>query len=453
MPWQFREAHSFLQYAQVHVLARPHRLHMSVPNTIDTFTSGLTSICRLPKGITVSSNAPLQSNIRLLKLYDIENLRSCRSVRERITELDLVVEKVIPSAENSRALLDKDYNDALPTGQIIPCLVVRLSDGSDAVISGESDILDFFDEVLVDESPLTVGEGRNVDSSWLEQVVKTFQTVGYYTAGLFRMERGCRVSPVVTASTDVNRPKQPLILYSYEGNQFCRLVREVLTELDIVYELRSAGKGSPRRTELATLSGGSTQCPYLVDPNTGRSMAESADIIAYLYKEYALWTPPSEILEWASENIMSTLKPIFAWLTPLQVDMLKNVNDDDLKDRVDMALSEIQLETNGDEVVVIYTYALSPFCLETKYLLDRLQIRYKEISLGQEWLPGLLAPGGAEKRAALFQVTGQTSLPHIFIGGKPIGGLFSGNPGLIPALQADQFLQLVEQAITSRKIA
>ena len=50
-------------------------------------------------------------------------------------------------------------------------------------------------------------------------------------------------------------------------------------KLDITYELRSAGKGSPRREELAKLTGGSSQCPYLIDPNTDIQMPESKDIV------------------------------------------------------------------------------------------------------------------------------------------------------------------------------
>ena len=100
------------------------------------------------------------------------------------------------------------------------------------------------------------------------------------------------------------QPEELLILYSYEGNQFCRLVREVLTELDIVYEIRSAGKGSPRQEELASITGGSSQCPYLMDPNTGVNMPESRDIIEYLYSNYALWAPPSELLRSASSVVM-----------------------------------------------------------------------------------------------------------------------------------------------------
>ena len=73
---------------------------------------------------------------------------------------------------------------------------------------------------------------------------------------------------------------------SDDGNQFCRLVREALTELDLPYTLVSVGKESPRRADLAALSGRST-APYLVDANTCVAMGESADICAYLYREYS----------------------------------------------------------------------------------------------------------------------------------------------------------------------
>ena len=69
-------------------------------------------------------------------------------------------------------------------------------------------------------------------------------------------------------------------------------MREALVELDLTYTLRSAGKGSPRRAELAAARGdGATTCPYLVDPNTGVAMGESADIVAYLYDTYAAREP------------------------------------------------------------------------------------------------------------------------------------------------------------------
>ena len=62
-------------------------------------------------------------------------------------------------------------------------------------------------------------------------------------------------------------------------------VREVLTELELPYLLVSAGKGSPQREQLKEESG-STAVPFLTDPNTGTSLGDSEEIIAYLYKTY-----------------------------------------------------------------------------------------------------------------------------------------------------------------------
>jgi glutaredoxin len=80
-------------------------------------------------------------------------------------------------------------------------------------------------------------------------------------------------------------PDQPLELYSYEGSPFCRLVRESLAELEIPYYLHNVAKGSPRREAFVTRSG-KMMTPYLVDPNTGVAMFESADIISYLRERY-----------------------------------------------------------------------------------------------------------------------------------------------------------------------
>jgi len=420
---------------------------MSVPTGLDTLTSGLASICRLPRGVTVSPTTTTSpsSVSRLHKLYDIENSRECRIVREYITEYDLVVDKVIPATKNSRSVLDQTFLDALPTGQRIPCLVIELQDGQQEIISGEAQIVSLLKKSF---DPMLANKTIENENAAVKKLIELFQNAGYYLAGLLRLGRGCKVSPAAMASQRLRRPQMPLVLYSYEGNQFCRLVREVMTELDIVYELRSVGKQSPRRAELAQLTGGSSQCPYLIDPNTGKSMSESADIIQYLYNEYALWSPPSELLEWASKFIMSTAKPIFGALAPVQAGSSR-LDEAAYKAVIETARYEIKEETNAGTPVVVYTYSLSPFSSETIQLLKRLKVDYTEISLGMEWIPGLMAPGGAEKRAALLEITGQSSLPHIFIGGKPIGGLYSGNPGLVPLLERDEFQKLMEEALKS----
>lgn len=416
-------------------------LHMSVPNPLDTLASGLTSILRLRNGVTVDLNVEPNANVQLLKLFDVENSKECRQVRERITELDLVVEAVIPAASNSRAALEATYKYCLPSGATIPRLVVAI-DGGEKIFIGATEITEFFDANFVSQTIKTPVDEEE-KSGVLREILDAYDIVGSLVAGLMRPGRGTKVSAAALSST-VPRPEKPLILYSYEGNQFCRLVREVMTELDLVYELRSAGKESPRRAELAQLTGGSSQCPYLIDPNTGTAMPESADIICYLYKTYADWTPPNELLHWASNTVLPLAKPIFLTVAPLQAGS-SSEDSATYEQKLGDAIAEINSESKSHPVVV-YTYKLSPFSFETTALMDNLDIDYKEISLGQEWLPGLLAPNGAIKRAALLEMTGQSSLPHIFIGGKPIGGLFSGEPGLVPALEQGKLVDMVRHA-------
>jgi glutathione S-transferase len=52
--------------------------------------------------------------------------------------------------------------------------------------------------------------------------------------------------------------------------------------------LHNVAKKSPRRQAFVARSG-KMMVPYLADPNTGREMFESADIVRYLNEAYALF--------------------------------------------------------------------------------------------------------------------------------------------------------------------
>ncbi len=82
-------------------------------------------------------------------------------------------------------------------------------------------------------------------------------------------------------------PDQPLELYSFEPSPFSRLAREALCSLEIPYVLHNVAKGSRRRDVFVERSG-KMRVPYLVDPNSGVEMFESADIVSYLTETYAL---------------------------------------------------------------------------------------------------------------------------------------------------------------------
>jgi glutathione S-transferase len=82
------------------------------------------------------------------------------------------------------------------------------------------------------------------------------------------------------------RPAQPLELYEFESCPYCRKVREALTTLDLEAMIRPCPKGGPNFREWVKREGGKAQFPYLVDPNTGKALYESDEIVRYLFAEY-----------------------------------------------------------------------------------------------------------------------------------------------------------------------
>jgi glutathione S-transferase len=85
---------------------------------------------------------------------------------------------------------------------------------------------------------------------------------------------------------DSKTPTEPLELWSFEASPFCRIVRERLCELELPYLLHNIGKGSVKREGFVKRFG-KMRVPYLLDPNTGKGLYESDDIVAYLDATYA----------------------------------------------------------------------------------------------------------------------------------------------------------------------
>ncbi|CAJ1946338.1 unnamed protein product [Cylindrotheca closterium] len=135
-------------------------------------------------------------------------------------------------------------------------------------------------------------------------------------------------------------------------------------------------------------------------------------------------------------KFMSLLGPLFALENKLQAKALGADGAD-----LEAAKQEIQ-STITENKVTVYTYGLSPFSSQTMALLKDAGCTstndVKQIEVGPEWF--LLGKEASTTRAALLELTGQSSLPHVFINGQHIGGIFSGNPGLA-ALQETGKLQ------------
>uniref|UniRef100_M1AHU6 GST N-terminal domain-containing protein n=2 Tax=Solanum TaxID=4107 RepID=M1AHU6_SOLTU len=105
----------------------------------------------------------------------------------------------------------------------------------------------------------------------------TTLTAGFAMIG--RMGKGSSYKPS-------KLPPKPLELWAYEPSPFCKVVREVLVELELPHILHSCARGSPKRQVLYERVG-HFQVPYLEDPNTGVQMFESADIVEYIQATYA----------------------------------------------------------------------------------------------------------------------------------------------------------------------
>lgn len=111
-------------------------------------------------------------------------------------------------------------------------------------------------------------------------LMDTFDLAGSTLATFSRFGRGIYTRPAS------RKPERPLELYDIENCPFCRLVREALTELDLEAMIYPCPKSGRRYRPYVIERGGRARFPFLVDPNTDRSLYESADIVAYLFETY-----------------------------------------------------------------------------------------------------------------------------------------------------------------------
>ncbi|HUI26385.1 MAG TPA: glutathione S-transferase N-terminal domain-containing protein, partial [Candidatus Kryptonia bacterium] len=202
-----------------------------------------------------------------LELYDFEACPYCRKVREALCELDLdyLAHPVAHGSPRRGQLIQLGGRMQVP----------YLIDGTTGTRLYESDeIIAYLNDAY--------GEGRR--AGWSVPIPSVLDDIDSVMASAVRFGRGgrCRASARRTRL-------EPLTLYNMEGSPYCRKVREVLSELDLEHTVRNLPKGSPKRAELIE-RGGKMQVPYLVDPNTGRELYESDEIVAYLETFYGRGT-------------------------------------------------------------------------------------------------------------------------------------------------------------------
>lgn len=197
-------------------------------------------------------------------------------------------------------------------------------------------------------------------------------------------------------------PAQPLMLYDMEGCPWCRMVREVLTELDLDVLCHSCPKGGQRYRQRVADMGGKQQFPYLVDPNTDTALYESADIITYLYQHYGNGKPaPGQLLRW-----LHIASAICASLP-----------------RADRGL-HVAGSRGAEQPLALYSFESSPYTRLVRERLSELEIPFLIHQCGRtQWQDWLTAPMRARlrldyrptqrNRQALLQRTGHVAMPYL----------------------------------------
>jgi glutathione S-transferase len=219
-------------------------------------TSFVVSVARL--GVGLRCRAIGARPAARLVLYDYEACPYCRTVREAMSELDL--EALVKPCPKGGARFRPEVG-----ARRLPLLVdgATTIEGSHAIIAH-----------------LHARYGSRPPPFYL--TARGLAIVGSALAGAARGGRGRAARPSIA-------PAQPLELYSFEASPYCRLVREALCELEVPYVLRNVAKGSPSRPAFVMRSG-RMQVPFLVDPNVGIEMFESAHIVRHLEARYGRGT-------------------------------------------------------------------------------------------------------------------------------------------------------------------
>lgn len=235
---------------------------MPLPRPIDVTTSWTASVLRLGLGLAASHAGPRPAEP--IVLYEFEGCPFCRKVREALTMLDLRA-MIMPCPKGG------------PTYR--PQVIAR---------GGRAQFPYMIDpntgDELYESADIIAHLYRHYGNRSAPWWLRTDVTVPLGSlASVVRAARGVRYRPA-------RAPEQPLQLYSFEASPFCRIVREVLSELELPHLLVNVGKGSQERRAFRERSG-RMMVPWLADPNTGQELFESADIVRHLERTYGEASP------------------------------------------------------------------------------------------------------------------------------------------------------------------
>ncbi|MGB5811515.1 MAG: glutathione S-transferase N-terminal domain-containing protein [Polyangiales bacterium] len=181
--------------------------------------------------------------------------------------------------------------------------------------------------------------------------------------------------------TRTKDPARPLELYEFEVCPYCRIAREALSALSLDPIVYPCPKGGRRFREKVKTEGGRYQFPYLVDPNTGVAMYESADIAEYLFREYggkrAPWFLRRRTFAVGTSMLASGFRP--------------------QKGR------RAAPSRQPEELLELYSYEGSPFCRIAREALCELELPHQLRNL----------PRDSPSRHGFVELSGKMQVPYL----------------------------------------
>jgi glutathione S-transferase len=226
---------------------------------------------RIRDSSSVLQDAPRPEKTLILYEYDASPF--CKRVRETINLLDLTVEyRPCPGARQGQFSNDLEKQTGRRT---VPYLV---DPNTNTALFESNDQIEYLLQ--------TYGPPESeYDRKALWPI--TFESFSVFTSTQVAILLGFPGSRRQTNARPDNERMIPLELWGYETSPFVRPVREKLGSLCLPHIMVSCSRGSANRDKMVEMTG-RFQVPYLVDPNTGISLYESAEIEKYLEAVYTV---------------------------------------------------------------------------------------------------------------------------------------------------------------------
>jgi len=178
------------------------------------------------------------------------------------------------------------------------------------------------------------------------------------------------------------RPTDQLVLYERESCPYSRLVREVLSELDLDVLVKPCPRGEgPNNRELLDASGKS-EVPFLVDRSKRVSLGGSENIVRYLTANYGAHAAPARL----------RVGPVTLFSSRLA----SSLRGGDIRYG--------QPKQKPEDPLELWNYEASPYCRMVRERLGQLGIPYVSHNMARH----------SPKRIAFKQRFGREQFPYLF---------------------------------------